>query len=95
MTYDNFFRTATSGQSPYAYQRRLACPEPVERACGPAADPAKPATLTTGTACASQLISIPTGLGKTAAVVLAWLWNRLLPPLNTKPKREPCGKEKT
>lgn len=27
--------------------------------------------------CASQLISIPTGLGKTAAVVLAWLWNRV------------------
>ena len=30
-----------------------------------------------GTPCASQLISIPTGLGKTAAVVLAWLWNRV------------------
>ena len=29
-----------------------------------------------GTACRSQLINIPTGLGKTAAVVLAWLWNR-------------------
>ena len=27
-------------------------------------------------ACHSQLINIPTGLGKTAAVVLAWLWNR-------------------
>lgn len=27
--------------------------------------------------CASQLINIPTGLGKTAAVVLAWLWNRV------------------
>ena len=26
--------------------------------------------------CASRLISIPTGLGKTAAVILAWLWNR-------------------
>jgi len=26
--------------------------------------------------CESRLISIPTGLGKTAAVVLAWLWNR-------------------
>lgn len=30
-----------------------------------------------GTACRSQLINIPTGLGKTAAVVLAWLWNRV------------------
>ena len=29
-----------------------------------------------GTGCRSQLINIPTGLGKTAAVVLAWLWNR-------------------
>jgi len=28
------------------------------------------------TACRSQLINIPTGLGKTAAVVLAWLWIR-------------------
>lgn len=27
--------------------------------------------------CESRLISIPTGLGKTAAVVLAWLWNRV------------------
>jgi CRISPR-associated endonuclease/helicase Cas3 len=30
-----------------------------------------------GVPCESQLISIPTGLGKTAAVVLAWLWNRV------------------
>jgi CRISPR-associated endonuclease/helicase Cas3 len=29
-----------------------------------------------GSACVSLLIDIPTGLGKTAAVVLAWLWNR-------------------
>jgi CRISPR-associated endonuclease/helicase Cas3 len=27
--------------------------------------------------CRSLLINIPTGLGKTAAVVLAWLWNRV------------------
>jgi CRISPR-associated endonuclease/helicase Cas3 len=32
----------------------------------------------TDTACQSQLINIPTGLGKTAAVVLAWLWNRVV-----------------
>jgi len=31
-----------------------------------------------GEACQSQLINIPTGLGKTAAVVLAWLWNRVV-----------------
>jgi len=30
-----------------------------------------------GSACQSRLIDIPTGLGKTAAVVLAWLWNRV------------------
>jgi CRISPR-associated endonuclease/helicase Cas3 len=33
--------------------------------------------------CASQLIQVPTGLGKTAAVVLAWLWNRAGLPLRT------------
>jgi CRISPR-associated endonuclease/helicase Cas3 len=27
--------------------------------------------------CKSRLINIPTGCGKTAAVVLAWLWNRV------------------
>lgn len=31
----------------------------------------------TGRPCESQLINIPTGLGKTAAVVQAWLWNRV------------------
>src|SRR6266576_546631 len=30
-----------------------------------------------GTACDSRLINVPTGLGKTSAVVLAWLWNRV------------------
>jgi hypothetical protein len=33
------------------------------------------------TACHSQQINIPTGLGKTAAVVLAWLFNRLSKPV--------------
>jgi CRISPR-associated endonuclease/helicase Cas3 len=35
---------------------------------------------TAGCPCESRLISIPTGLGKTAAVVLAWLWNRVAHP---------------
>jgi CRISPR-associated endonuclease/helicase Cas3 len=36
--------------------------------------------------CKSRLINIPTGLGKTAAVVLAWLWNRVaLPSLHSQP----------
>lgn len=30
--------------------------------------------------CEGRLINIPTGLGKTAAVILAWLWNRVGPP---------------
>jgi len=38
-----------------------------------------------GQPCASQLITVPTGLGKTAAVVLAWLWNRLNPSINPQP----------
>lgn len=65
MTFDAFFRRATAteqnpdGNAPYGYQCRLAS--------GPHADPAKPETLATGTACVSQLINIPTGLGKTAA----------------------------
>jgi len=36
--------------------------------------------LAEDSACQSRLIEIPTGLGKTAAVVLAWLWNRVLQP---------------
>jgi CRISPR-associated endonuclease/helicase Cas3 len=39
--------------------------------------------------CASRLISVPTGLGKTAAVVLAWLWNRLAPTLNSQNRQWP------
>src|SRR6266478_632960 len=30
-----------------------------------------------GCKCESRLINIPTGLDKTAAMVLAWLWNRI------------------
>ena len=54
-TYDDFFRTAT-GNAPYDYQRRLACGEHGRTAGGDSGRP-----------CESQLISIPTGLGKTAA----------------------------
>ncbi len=70
MMYTEFFHQATNhSNGPYGYQCRLAC--------GPQADAGKPETLQNGTPCQSQLINIPTGLGKTAAVVLAWLWNRL------------------
>jgi len=46
--------------------------------------------------CQSRLIDIPTGLGKTAGVVLAWLWNRLGNQPSTDPQpshsttRPPC-----
>jgi len=36
-----------------------------------------------GRPCESQLISLPTGLGKTAAAVIAWLWNRMAHPVAT------------
>ncbi|HEY5891836.1 MAG TPA: CRISPR-associated endonuclease Cas3'' [Chthoniobacterales bacterium] len=71
-TYRDVFRLATGGNPPYAYQCRLAC--------GPNANPDDESTLRNGTDCGSQLINIPTGLGKTAAIVLAWLWNRVFVP---------------
>jgi CRISPR-associated endonuclease/helicase Cas3 len=67
--FHTFFRDKTRTGEPYGYQCRLAC--------GPAARRDMPESLLSGTPCQSQLISIPTGLGKTAAVVLAWLWNRV------------------
>jgi CRISPR-associated endonuclease/helicase Cas3 len=67
MTYRDFFQQATNGQSPYAYQSRIAG--------GPDADAS--GDFNESGPCQSQLISIPTGLGKTAAVTLAWLWNRV------------------
>ncbi len=68
MDFDLFFRTAT-GHEPYEYQRRLACGDQGNQSDGD--------WLKAGAQCQSQLISVPTGLGKTAAVVLAWLWNRM------------------
>jgi CRISPR-associated endonuclease/helicase Cas3 len=64
--FPSVFTQATGLTTPFAYQCRLAC--------GPEGLP------TDGAICQSQLINIPTGLGKTAAVVLAWIWNRLLQP---------------
>src|ERR1022692_3902766 len=37
----------------------------------------------------SLLINIPTGLGKTAAVVLAWLWNSVVVADRAQPTRWP------
>ncbi len=64
------FKVATDFPTPYAYQCRLAC--------GPEASPDNIDSLRNGTPCCSQLINVPTGLGKTAAVIFAWLWNRAL-----------------
>ncbi len=69
LPFDTFFQSATKKPAPYGYQCRLACGERGGRA--------EAEWLAGGTACHSQLINIPTGLGKTAAVVLAWLWSRV------------------
>ena len=74
-TFDQFFALATTsehapgGMRPFDYQRRLACGE-----CG---DRSQAAWLSGGADCRSLLIDVPTGCGKTAAVVMAWLWNRV------------------
>ena len=73
------FERATGLPSPYTYQCRLAC--------GKDADPGAPTSLRSGSECESKLINIPTGLGKTAAVVLAWLWNRVFLREETWPRR--------
>ncbi len=78
MTFADFFHAAT-GNPPYGYQCRLAC--------GDTVDPNNPGTMTRGTSCTSRLIDIPTGLGKTAAVVFAWLWNRIYLSDDTWPRR--------
>src|SRR5271157_3579618 len=72
---DVFSKAMGDYSSPYAYQCRLAC--------GPDISPEHIDSLRRGTPCHSQLINIPTGLGKTAAVVIAWLWNRVLYPDNS------------
>ena len=77
MQFDAFFHAAT-GNPPYDYQRRLACgeptrPEPAERGrtVGAASssqnsDSASQIAQAVSPACASRLISVPTGLGKVA-----------------------------
>ena len=86
MTFTEFFQAATrsaqasSGSTPYDYQRRLACGEPLGNAT-------ETEWLKRGTGCGSKIITIPTGLGKTAAVVLAWLWNRVLQNRSDWPRR--------
>jgi CRISPR-associated endonuclease/helicase Cas3 len=59
MTFDEFFAKATGDKTPYDYQKQLAGDLWAEKSAQPS----------------SLAINVPTGAGKTAAVVLAWLWN--------------------
>jgi CRISPR-associated endonuclease/helicase Cas3 len=85
LLFDDFFRIATGrrateGLAPFDYQRRLACGECPERG-----DERK--WLSGGVDGRSLLINVPTGCGKTAAVVLAWLWNRVALQRENWPRR--------
>lgn len=62
--FDDFFHAATGHAAPHDYQRRLGCGEPQPGEL-------REHWLAHGTACRSQLIHIPTGLGKTAGIVRA------------------------
>ncbi len=70
-----FFEKAT-GHAPYNYQERLACGKSSEGK-----------GQNQGIPCVSKCINVPTGLGKTAAVVMAWLWNRVILGRNDWPCR--------
>lgn len=77
--FDHYFRAATGFPDPHDYQKRLACGERGRRR--------EDEWLRDNSACKSMLIDIPTGMGKTAAVVLAWLWNRVSKQRNDWPRR--------
>lgn len=76
MNFLKFFQVASfanrdsGGFTPMGWQCRLAC--------GKDADPRDSHTLRSGAECGSLLIDIPTGCGKTAGMVLAWIWNRII-----------------
>jgi CRISPR-associated endonuclease/helicase Cas3 len=70
VVFSDLFQAAFRGEiAPFDYQCRLACGERKERH--------ENEWLRAGTECQSRLTNIPTGCGKTGAVVLAWLWNRV------------------
>jgi len=58
-----------------------------EAATGHGPYPYQHELATSGSECASRLISVPTGMGKTAAVTLAWLWNRVILGRDDWPRR--------
>lgn len=63
MTFDEYFKKATGGQSPSPYQREFAEGESIP-----------------------ELLSVPTGVGKTATAIVGWLWQRQKRPTTT-PRR--------
>jgi hypothetical protein len=67
MNFQDFFKAKRNTPDPaFDYQCRLACGEQTP-------DETTPTWLSHGTDCASRLIDVPTGLGKTAGVSMAWL----------------------
>ena len=76
--FDRLFAKATT-HLPHEYQKRLACGARRERRYDD--------WLSDGSKCESILIDVPTGFGKTGAVVLAWLWNRVLKRRDDWPRR--------
>ncbi|MEX2580840.1 MAG: DEAD/DEAH box helicase [Verrucomicrobiales bacterium] len=75
-TYTEFFKTVAGDGNfpPYPYQIRLACGDDGNDAGG-------------RDECESMLIDVPTGMGKTAAVTMAWLWNRVVLENGNWPRR--------
>src|SRR5204862_7853638 len=79
ISFDQIFKPATGHeQGPFDYQCRLACGERNGRAESEWLSQPHPAD-----GCRSRLINIPTGLDKTTALVVAWLWNRVVPSINS------------
>ena len=76
--FDRLFAKATM-HCPHVYQKRLACGDRRGRDSDD--------WLSKSRTCESMLIDIPTGFGKTGAVVLAWLWNRALKRRSDWPRR--------
>ena len=77
--FDRFFASATGFRKHFEYQARLAC--------GERGSLSKDEWLCGTSPCEFRLIDIPTGFGKTAAVVLAYLRNRALNRRDGWPRR--------
>ena len=58
-----------------------------EAAIGHSPYPYQRELAVSGSECASRLISVPTGMSKTAAITPAWLWNRVVLGNDAWPRR--------